>query len=611
MLEITGYTIEKELGRGGMARVYLAREHGLDRLVALKLMRVDIDNADFSKRFLREAKTASSLTHPNIVPIYAMREVDEQQCYIAMEYLAGGDLKQRIRQRLTVQQSLEIANKVLDALAFAHSKGITHRDIKPDNIVFRESGEPVLTDFGIAKVQGGDTKITHTNMVLGTPSYMSPEQFESANVGPASDIYSFGVVLFEMLAGRCPYEADSMATAMKMHLLNPIPSLPEHLSPMQPLMDGMLDKSAVSRVTAAAVQDEIKDLLAGLSQELLAKTPSDIQFEKTEVSDSAALKAAVSGQSAKVDESSSATGTAIGVNEQTRISQETTKNYSQAPLTQQGNNSISHDSIVVPKKTAFFGFTIIAVLLISILGFLLYQNLQSEAKGSQSLAVSPQAEDAGKEEKKIDQAPKKIKQTQSQTPLPEEKAAKAQPEKTVAADKPSVSKAVTTKPQAVQKPVQKKAEKPVAVKPVQKPESKPKPEPVAVQKAEPAEETVAKKVVDYQEQARQAFVKQLSVTDSKEYYSRVKAYYKNGRYWQFEMDVLAQNLWQRRNDDDRYSNAAAELICKMLATNRKPRYKKVLLAVSEQAADRSVRRAAKSAADDLPNQQVEQFQPQK
>ena len=287
MNDIPGFKIEKELGRGGMAKVYLAKEDGLERLVALKVMLNEVsEDDDFAKRFLREAQLAASLSHPHIVPIYAMRK-ENGQLFIAMEYLPGGDLKDLISKGITVKDTLTIMEKIISALHYAHSKGITHRDIKPDNIVFRESGEPVLTDFGIAKASDAATQLTATNMVMGTPTYMSPEQFESSNVTSASDIYGIGIVLFEMLTGHCPYESDSMVTAMKKHLLAPIPSLPQELILLQPLLDSLLAKSADDRDTADKVVAVIKGLQLSLPESILGYKP-----DVNSISDSSGLSAA-------------------------------------------------------------------------------------------------------------------------------------------------------------------------------------------------------------------------------------------------------------------------------------------------------------------------------
>lgn len=276
-LQLPGYRILRPIGSGGMAHVYLAVEEQLERHVALKIIKQNEElSEEFAQRFLREAKTVSGLAHPHIVPVFAMKQMGGEYV-IAMEYLSGGDLKQRIREGLSVAESLQICLDIAKALSYAHHKGITHRDLKPDNILFREFGSAVLTDFGIARVQqdGDTTRLTVTDMVMGTPSYMSPEQFESPDVGPQSDLYSLGVILFEMLTGVCPFKAASMASTMKKHYFNPIPKLPESLAPLQMLMDGLLAKTPEDR-TASADQliRELENLISELEDEVLNARPA-------------------------------------------------------------------------------------------------------------------------------------------------------------------------------------------------------------------------------------------------------------------------------------------------------------------------------------------------
>lgn len=284
-LQLPGYRILRPIGSGGMAHVYLAVEEQLERHVALKIIKQHEElSEEFAQRFLREAKTVSGLAHPHIVPVFAMKQMGGEYV-IAMEYLSGGDLKQRIRQGLTVAESLQICLDIAKALSYAHHKGITHRDLKPDNILFREFGSAVLTDFGIARVQqdGDTTRLTVTDMVMGTPSYMSPEQFESPDVGPQSDLYSLGVILFEMLTGVCPFKAASMASTMKKHYFNPIPKLPDSLAPLQKLMDGLLAKTPEDRTKSADnLIHELEELISSLDNEVLSSKPASSMESEAE-----------------------------------------------------------------------------------------------------------------------------------------------------------------------------------------------------------------------------------------------------------------------------------------------------------------------------------------
>lgn len=203
--EIEGYKFVKELGQGGMADVYLMLQENLDRLVAVKvLIPESFRDKHFLKRFIREARTLSKLIHPHIVTIHDVGKT-EKSYYIIMEYLQES-LKDRIRKKkMKPDDALHIVNQIGSALFFAHKKGVVHRDIKPDNIMFRMDGTPVLLDFGIARARDEvSTKLTKTGVSIGTPNYISPEQAKGEKVDGRSDIYSLGVVLYEMLTGAPP-----------------------------------------------------------------------------------------------------------------------------------------------------------------------------------------------------------------------------------------------------------------------------------------------------------------------------------------------------------------------------------------------------------------------
>ena len=214
----------------------------------------------FGERFLREARTVAQLTHQNILAVYEFGSIDHSY-YLAMEYVSGGDLKQRIRQgELLPEQALAILKQVASALGYAHQKGFVHRDVKPENVLFREDGTAVLADFGIAKALGSGTRMTAVGMSIGTPHYMSPEQARGKDVDGRSDLYSLGVVLYEMLVGQVPYDAEDTLAIAFAHVHEALPQFPAALSLYQPLLDLLLAKDPAGRFADAG------DLIAAIER---------------------------------------------------------------------------------------------------------------------------------------------------------------------------------------------------------------------------------------------------------------------------------------------------------------------------------------------------------
>ncbi|MBN1484697.1 MAG: Stk1 family PASTA domain-containing Ser/Thr kinase [Chloroflexia bacterium] len=229
------YELESVAGQGGMALVYRARDRILGRPVAIKVLRPEYSSSEtFVKRFQREARAAANLTHPNIVSVYDVGQEGDQH-YFVMEYIQGPTLKQVIRDRapLPVDMALRIAESVCAALEYAHRQGIIHRDIKPQNILLREDADVVkVTDFGIAQ-SILDPETTAERLAMGTVKYISPEQARGVDVHPQSDLYSLGVVLYEMLTGRQPFEGDSPVSIALQHVeAEPLP--PRRLNPALP-----------------------------------------------------------------------------------------------------------------------------------------------------------------------------------------------------------------------------------------------------------------------------------------------------------------------------------------------------------------------------------------
>ena len=219
------YEIIEELGRGGMALVYRARDRQLEREVAIKVLPFSLAfDAEFVERFQREARTAAQLEHPNIIPIYRVGR-SGRVIYFVMKFLRGGSLSTVLQERkkLTPPEIRRLLLEAGSALGYAAQRGIVHRDIKPDNIMFDEFGQCLLTDFGIAKAASGQ-KLTGTGMSIGTPHYMSPEQARAQSIDGRSDIYSLGVVAYQCLAGVVPYDGEDSFSIGYKHITEPIPT---------------------------------------------------------------------------------------------------------------------------------------------------------------------------------------------------------------------------------------------------------------------------------------------------------------------------------------------------------------------------------------------------
>ncbi len=238
------YQIIKAIGEGGMANVYLAYDTILDRNVAVKVLRGDLAGDEkFVRRFQREALSASSLTHPNIVEVYDVGE-DNGQYYIVMEYVEGRHLKNLIKKRgkLTTSEVIDIMLQIADGMSVAHDSYIIHRDIKPQNIMILENGLVKIMDFGIAMAMNS-TQLTQTNSVMGSVHYLPPEQANGKGSTLQSDIYSMGIVMYELLTGSLPYKGDNAVEIALKHLKEPLPSIREKLPNIPQSIENIIIKS--------------------------------------------------------------------------------------------------------------------------------------------------------------------------------------------------------------------------------------------------------------------------------------------------------------------------------------------------------------------------------
>ena len=238
------YQIIKSIGEGGMANVYLAYDTILDRNVAIKVLRGDLANDEkFVRRFQREALAASSLSNPNIVEVYDVGE-DNGEYYIVMEYIEGKHLKQLLKKRgkLTVSEAVDIVLQITDGLSVAHDSYIIHRDIKPQNIMILENGLVKITDFGIAMAMNS-TQLTQTNSVMGSVHYLPPEQASGKGATLQSDIYSIGILFYELLTGKLPFKGENAVEIALKHLKEPLPSVREEVPNIPQSVENIIIKA--------------------------------------------------------------------------------------------------------------------------------------------------------------------------------------------------------------------------------------------------------------------------------------------------------------------------------------------------------------------------------
>ncbi len=266
------YRIIERIGSGGMAEVYLGRHDKLNREVAIKVLRPSlINDPQFTARFEREARLAANLRHPGIVQVFDFDTEDDRH-YLIMEYIKGGTLKARLQslrnagEFMPLDEISHYLTRIAEALDYAHSQGMLHRDLKPANILIDPAGNSYLADFGIARL-AGEPEITHTGTLMGTPSYMSPEQCEGLPLTGASDLYSLGIILYEMLTGGVPFDAESPLAILQKHIHEAPPPLndirPELPAALNSFMQCVLAKNPMERFpNALKMAEEFKRIAA-------------------------------------------------------------------------------------------------------------------------------------------------------------------------------------------------------------------------------------------------------------------------------------------------------------------------------------------------------------
>lgn len=276
---ISGYTIHEVLGAGGMATVYLATQHSLQRQVAIKVLEAN-QQAQLYQRFINEAHIVASLHHPAIISIYDVQQLADGRCYLVMELIKGGDLSQFKGQTIEAKHALAIIKQIAQGLAVVHHKGLIHRDIKPANILFRDHEHIVITDFGIAKNTQINQELTQHGVVVGSPSYSSPEQAQCQDIDHRSDLYSVGVIFVEMLLGYNPYRGENYTQTVVNHVQMDIPKLPEELSQYQALVNKLLAKQPDERFTNSQSLIEAIDGLLTVSLPIVNTSKKPVNQKK-------------------------------------------------------------------------------------------------------------------------------------------------------------------------------------------------------------------------------------------------------------------------------------------------------------------------------------------
>jgi eukaryotic-like serine/threonine-protein kinase len=257
---IPGYTIRRTIGQSEKAMVYLAASTTLGFDVALKVSKTERDEANERQFLARERAAVAAIIHPGVVTLYdyGMHQARE---YLAMEYFARGDLKARLQRGILEADALRYLEEIARALDVVHQAGVVHRDLKPPNLMLRESDDVVLIDFGLARNVQGESNSTRKGVLRGSPYYMSPEQALGDSLDARTDLYSLGIICYEMLTGRKPYTGSSAMDVLQQHVNSPLPKLPRTFEHLQPLLDGLLAKAREERFASAG---QVIEAIAGL-----------------------------------------------------------------------------------------------------------------------------------------------------------------------------------------------------------------------------------------------------------------------------------------------------------------------------------------------------------
>lgn len=279
MEDLTGkqfgrYQIVGPLGEGGMAAVFKAYQPSMDRYVAVKVLpRQLAASKEFVARFQQEAKLLARLQHPHILPVFDYGESDDGYTYIVMPFIQGGTLSDVIeKRRFSFSEVCEIVSQIGSALGYAHSRGMIHRDVKPSNVLIDESGNCLLTDFGLARMIESTSNLTTSGAIVGTPAYMSPEQGAGRKIDHRSDIYSLGIILFELLSGRVPYTAETPVAVVFKHLQDPLPSIRKYDPDLSVEVEMILYKALAKNPDER--YQTVDDLLKAMEQAEVSEKPA-------------------------------------------------------------------------------------------------------------------------------------------------------------------------------------------------------------------------------------------------------------------------------------------------------------------------------------------------